>query len=151
MRLSRRPLRAALAMVIGVLAACGDGGPTAPDTPNLEDLGPGMFRLVNINGQTLPYVMMETPAQRVEITGGELAVQAGGRFAQVLTFGEFTTAGYAQRNSSVTGTYILDGDRILFRVSGGGEEFQGTRHSGTSFDYTVRGNSGPLVFLFRRD
>jgi len=151
MRLSRRTLRAALAMVMGTLAACGDAGLLAPDgSGNLEDLGPGMFRLATINGRTLPYVMMEAPTQRVEITGGELAVQSGGRFAQVLTFGELTTAGYTQRNSSVTGTYILDGNRILFRVSGG-EEFGGNRLSGTSFDYTVQGNSGPLVFLFRRD
>jgi hypothetical protein len=150
MRLSRRTLRAALAMVIGALAACGDAGLTAPDAAASEDLGPGTFRLVTINGRTLPYVMMETPAQRVEIAGGELVVQSGGRFAQVLTFGETTTAGYAQRSSSVTGRYVLDGNRILFRVSTG-EEFMGNRLSGTFFDYTVQGNSGPLVFLFRRD
>jgi hypothetical protein len=150
MRLSRRTLRAALVMVIGALAACGDAGPTAPDAPAAEDLGPGMFRLVSINRRTLPYVMMETPAQRVEITGGELAVQGGGRFAQVLTFGESTTAGYTQRSSSATGTYVLDGDRILFRVSSG-EEFEGNRISGSILDYTVQGNSGPLVFLFRRE
>jgi hypothetical protein len=94
--------------------------------------------------------MMETPNERVEITVGELTVQGGGRFAQVLTFGESTTAGYAQRASSVTGTYVLDGNRIYFRVSSG-EEFAGNRLSGTFFDYTVQGNSGPLVFLFRRD
>lgn len=150
MRLSRRPLRAALALVIGLLAACGDAGPTAPDSGGLEDLGPGMFRLVHINGRALPYVMLETPVQRVEIVGGELTVQPGGGFVQVLTFGETTTAGYAQRQSSVTGTYTLDGNYILFRVSSG-EEFTGNRLSGEFFDYTVPGNSGPLVFLFRRD
>ncbi len=150
MRFSRRTLRAALVLAAGLLAACGDSGPTAPDSGGLEDLGPGMFRLVQINGRTLPSVMTETPVQRVEIIGGELAVHAGGQFAQVLTFGETTTAGYTQRQSSVTGTYTLDGNRILFRVSGG-EEFTGNRLSGQFFDYTVAGNSGPLVFLFRRE
>jgi hypothetical protein len=150
MSFSRRTLRAALALVVGLLAACGDSGPTAPDSGGWEDLGAGTFRLVTINGRTLPYVMMESPVQRVEIVDGELTVKPGGGFAQVLTFGETTTASYAQRQSSVTGTYTLDGKYILFRVSSG-EEFTGNRLSGEFFDYTVPGNSGPLVFLFRRD
>jgi len=150
MRFSRRTLRAALAMVIGLLAACGDSTALHPDMPNSEVLDPGKYRLVHINGRMLPYVMMDDPGQRVEITSGDLNFGAGRAFSQLLVFRETTPAGTTQRPSAIVGTYTMDGSRIFFRVSSG-EEFVGTRLAGDFIEYTVQGNSGALVFLFQRD
>jgi hypothetical protein len=150
MTLSRRTLRAALALVIGILAACSDAGPTAVDSPAAESLSPGSFHLVSINGRALPYLMLQTPAERVEIASGDLDIQNGWGFKQVLVFGETTAAGYAQRQSGVAGTYEMAGSRIRFRVSTG-EEFTGARLPGGHIEYTVHGNYGELVFLFERD
>jgi hypothetical protein len=144
MKHPRRTLRAALAVVAALAAsACGDLA-TEPNSPVAMD-PVGVYTLVSINAQALPYTTMSDGASSTRIASGQL-VMDGARFQQVLGF----SSASAQWQSPTTGTYAVEeGGRITFRVSTG-STFEGTLYLDGRLEYVVQGNYGPLVFTFRR-
>lgn len=146
MRFPRRSLVAALAVVAavaGFTAACSD---SLTEARALADAR-GHYLLRTVNAQPLPVLMSDAGGKRVELIHGELSLTSS-TFSQLLVFRETVGAQTTQRQSLAQGEVSVDGNRIRFRVFGGGE-FEGTL-SGNRLEYTIQGNSGPLVFVFER-
>jgi hypothetical protein len=146
MRFPRRSLAGALAVVaaaVGLTTACSDS--LATDAALAE--ARGSWVLLSVNAQPLPVLMSDIGGKRVELVAGELNISSS-LFTQVLTFRETVSGQTTQRQSLAQGEVSVEGNRIRFRVFGGGE-FEGTI-TGNRLEYTIQGNNGPLVFLFEK-
>jgi hypothetical protein len=125
----------AMGLVAAVTAACGDG-------PLLSRAVVGYYRLVSVNGQTLPYISPPSLGlSTVVIWRGDLLLRSDGSFMQGMGIG-----------ATREGTYRLSGREIVFRAQGAGGEGSDVvgNLSGDSISITSADPLRPLHFVFRR-
>jgi hypothetical protein len=143
---------AALAMCVAVLATAGCNSDQAlvSDNPNAAIIGSGrQFVLSAVNGRPLPAVLRNDASGSLSVLEGTLSFGPG-TFLQTLTLSETMPAGSATtRDATAQGTVVLNGDRLLFHASDGGE-WEGVI-SGNRIDYAVPGNNGSVGFTFVRN
>jgi hypothetical protein len=127
----------ALALVVA-LTACGDKS-SEPIVASLE----GTWALHSINGTPLPFVVAQSGADKMELTGDVFTVAAGGRFTQVTTM---RTTINGQTTTQVTpdaGNYTLTGNAVVFQFDSDG--MTGTAAL-TATALTVTGNGIVAVY-----
>ena len=122
----RRFLILATALLAGgLLPACGDD-PTEPESIF------GLYTLVTVNGEELPF---EDPG--IEISAGSIQLNSDGTYSISLTI-DF---GSGPETDTATGTFTVDGSTVDFD----GGEFTGTV-SGNTLTIVEAGNT----FVFRK-
>ena len=133
-----RPLGLGVAFVVAVAAACGDGVSPLRSTP-------GYYRLVAINGQTLPYITPPSAGiPAVQIWRGDLVLRANGTFAHGI-------GGNVGLGFLAEGTYQLSNREVTFRLNGApGGDVTGPA-SGDSISFSWPDFYGqPITFTYRR-
>jgi hypothetical protein len=134
--LTRRPLGLAVLFVIALAAACGDG--VSP-----LRTGPGYYRLVSVNGQSLPYISPPSAGMPVQITRGDLVLRSNGTFS--LGIGGNVAFGFV-----VSGTYRRSGGDLVLEGPEPVGDFV-VPVSGDSITFTSSDFSGqPLTLTYRR-
>jgi hypothetical protein len=98
-----------------VTAAC-TGGLTSTSV----DLSAGVYNLVTVNGEALPFLLNFVDADnRFEVTAGSVTISADGSFLDSATF-LLTQAGVASEQTDETvGTWSQSGSRITFTPNDG--------------------------------
>lgn len=134
----RRSL-ASLALV--VLVACGDGSTTAPTNDSVA----GTWSLQSINGTGLPYIILQTGADKVEIVSDVVVAAASGSFTQTTTV-RTTVSGQATTQSQGDGgTWSLNGTAVTFQFTGDGSTGTGSI-SGNTMTVAESG----FAFVYRK-
>ena len=129
--------RIILAFLAFGLVACGDDGMGPEDVA-------GTYTLETIDGNPLPWVTFETGADKIEITGGSVTLNAD-MTCSVSTTARVTFSGNVTTNTEThVCTYtIIDGDITL------------TRPSATDASASINGSAltittDELVFVYRK-
>ena len=133
---TRRPFGLAVVLAGGVGAACGDG-------VSLPRTAPGYYRLVSVNGQSLPYLSPPSIGAFVQITRGDLVLRPNGTFGHGI--GGSVGFGFV-----VEGTYRLSARELVLE---GTEPIDDVvaRVSGDSIIFTSPDFAGqPMTFTYRR-
>lgn len=120
----RRPL-ATVALTVAVVAAIACGGSGGPTTPTPASVA-GTWNLQSVNGQGLPYILVQSGANKVEWTADQLLVGAGGTFTQTSTFRVTTNGQVATQTAGDAGTYTLTGTNVTFVFASDGSSGAGT-------------------------
>jgi len=102
--------------LVSTLTACGD------DTTGPSDTYSGMYWLISVNGQSLPYVIPLGGADKYELLTEALTLTDngtnGGSFTQVST-ARITSGGQVRPDDrSGAGTYTRSGTGISFSIGG---------------------------------
>lgn len=134
------PKAALLAVLATPLAAC-SGGLTAA-----SDLSAGVYNLVTVNGQPLPFVLVFVDSQnQIEITEGHLTIAAEGDFIDASTY-RYTEAGaVSQQTDVVVGKWSQQGKTVTFTPGDGSAAYSMTLNDGTRLSQGI-GNFG-LVYV----
>jgi hypothetical protein len=110
-----------LALLLPLAACSGDDG-TEPTEDGVE----GTYALLTVNGNTLPFLLQETTAQKVELISGSIVLRANGTFDDVLNYRITPTGGAAAAEVDlITGTFLKSASILMFSPSegqGGGYE-----------------------------
>ena len=133
---TRRPFGLAVVFAGAVAAACGDG-------VSLPRTAPGYYRLVSVNGQSLPYLSPPSIGAFVQITRGDLVLRPNGTFGHGI--GGSVGFGFV-----VEGTYRLSARELVLE---GTEPIDDVvaRVSGDSIIFTSPDFAGqPMTFTYRR-
>ncbi|HEX6576074.1 MAG TPA: hypothetical protein VF042_13990 [Gemmatimonadaceae bacterium] len=119
-------MRKSLIAILLVTLAC-SGDSTGPTQSSVA----GTWNLQTINGAALPFVVAQTGANKVEITGDVLTVTNSGSFTEITTIR--TTQNGASTTQTVpdAGTYVLNGNNVTFQFQSDGSVGSGTVSGGT--------------------
>ncbi len=97
-----------LLSLLPVLAACGDKSPSEQTPVTLA----GTWALQRVNGEGLPYVVLEAGSSKLEITAGQLVLAVDRTFIQ-RTNTRTTTSGMVKTEvQQAEGAYALHGDSL---------------------------------------
>ncbi|HYD53638.1 MAG TPA: hypothetical protein VEA99_13465 [Gemmatimonadaceae bacterium] len=125
----RRLLASAVLVVGSLLAGCGgdDGSPTEPTSGSIA----GTYTLRTVNGNNLPFTILQVGADKIELMNETITVAEGGSFTQQGTVrltesGTVTTESYAD-----AGSYTRNGTSVTFRVNSDGTTITGTIANGS--------------------
>ena len=122
------------------LAACGDDGPTGPGA----DVA-GTYTLQTVAGAVLPATVFQAGADRLEVTGGQVMLNADNTQSATITFRE-TEGGVTTTDAeTITGTYLLTSNGGIVLKDADGSELWGTI-SGNTLTLTAFG----MPFVFRK-
>ena len=133
-----RATAAALAFAVAATAGCGDTGPTDPYT-----LVAGPYILHSIDGELMPFLLLETEEGTITITTGSITLRTDRTFSETWTarldppsgdpvFGGFTESG----------TYELSGETVVFQlpvIPGRSETTVTGYRRGDTLSYTAGG------------
>ena len=108
-------MRRFLFLLVLAGVACG-GDATAPQVVSVA----GAWTLQSINGTTLPFVVAQTGANKVEVVSDVITVVATGSFTQTTTYrttdnGHVTTESFAD-----AGSYTVNGNADTFHFTSDG-------------------------------
>lgn len=148
MKVLRRTMMAAAALVMALGAASCDDSATAPGDPP----PPGRYRLVSINDQTLPFELQNDAGGRIEVTDGRIDIE-GREYLQELLF-RLTPAGgvgSSPQQSVSEGTVGVSGTRITFDPRLRDVESYSGTIMGSIITYSIQGNNGTLTFKFMKE
>lgn len=128
-----------LVLTAAVFAGCGGDSATGPGSIT------GTYELQTVDGDPLPYVVVQIGADRLEITGGRITLNADNTFSDRLEFrlvedGETTDPD----PETVTGTYQASGSSVTLTYPGG--ETSTVTVSGGTLTQSVEG----ITFVYRK-
>ena len=133
-----RNLRVLLLALLLPLAACED------DATGPVDDALGTYTLQTIAGNALPATVFEIGPDRLEVTAGQVALNANNAFTTSLTFRE-TEGGVVTTNTeTASGTFVRNGTVILLRGTDGSEVL------GTIGENTLTLTAFGQAFVFRK-
>jgi len=123
-------------LLLAFATACSDA--TGIDTSE------GLYTLVSINGEELPFVLAPGVQDRVEVSAGSIHLKTDGtasssRTANTTVGGDTTTD-----TETDSGTWIRNGTAVFITWS------DGTLHAGTQTDDELSIAADGFVFLYRR-
>jgi hypothetical protein len=124
-----------------LLAACGDStGPGDNGTTGVA----GTYNLQTVNGNPLPFTVLQVGEDKLEVTAGRVTLNADRTFSASVTFRE--KEGTSERTTTETdsGTYTQNGNTIRFSNSDGTEDT--ATINGNDLTISTRG----VTLLFRR-
>jgi hypothetical protein len=137
----RRLLGIAL-LATGVLAGCDDDDD--PTDPGAD--APGTYQLTLVNGDSPPAtVEILAGGGRIEITGGTFVIRDDGTYTETINTRTVQAGGASVTDTqSESGTYITNGETIMFTIAGTATEapfsYEGTISGGT-LSYTFLGTA----------
>lgn len=131
---------AAVCLLLAV--ACGGDGPTQP---TVDDSFIGNFSLRTINGQKLPYVIVQQGANSVTVTEDHVSITNGGTWTEVATYSVVTNGSTVSQVGGSGGTWTRSGNQLaLTSGTTNALEYTGTFSNGT---LTMNG-AGSTAFVF---
>ena len=89
---------------LALISACGGDSSTAPTVANIT----GTWSLQTINGSSLPFVVAQTGANKVELTSDVLTI-ASTSFTQTTTIRSTSNGQATTQSIADAGTYTLNG------------------------------------------
>lgn len=108
-------MRYLIAVLMLAVAACG-GDSTGPDSESHV----GVYTLRTVNGQNLPFTLVQVGSDKLEVTGERLTVNADGTFSGRTDY-RLTEAGKVTTETETWfGTYELRGTNVTFTDADGG-------------------------------
>ena len=107
-----RPVALTVALAVSLLTGCGDA--TGPEAIA------GNYTLRSINGQDLPFIIVQVLADKIEVTAGSVRINSDNTFSSSLTLAITETEGgtTTSETGTTTGTYTLNGTAITFTSEG---------------------------------
>lgn len=137
----RRTLLSALLMVASLftLGACGDS--TGPGGGSIT----GTYKLQTVNGNPLPYVIVQVGSDKVEVSEGSLTLNADNTYSSRFTFRTTEGGQVTTETDTSVGTYTRNNNAITFTDSSDGETITGSV-SGNTITFTEEG----LVLVFKK-
>lgn len=127
-------MRALAIAAVTLLIACGDDGTTAPTTTSVA----GTWTLQSINGTSLPYVIAQTGADKIEITSDVVTAVATGSFTQITTIRTTVSGQISTQSVADAGTWTLNGTAVTFQFNSDGSVGTGSI-SGNTLTVTESG------------
>ncbi len=100
-----RPVALTVALAVSLLTGCGDA--TGPEAIA------GNYTLRTINGQDLPFLIIQVLADKVEITAGSFRINSDLTFSTSLTLAATEAGTTMSTTETDTGTYALSGKRLV--------------------------------------
>jgi hypothetical protein len=108
-------LKLALALLIApLMIACGDDDPAGPSADSVA----GTYRLQTVNGAALPFVFINQPGLRVEVTADEYVLNANQSFTTTITLRETEDTVVTTTTDSYSGQWQVDGSEIILTSPG---------------------------------
>jgi hypothetical protein len=92
-------------LAFAALAACGDS--TSPDSVT------GTYTLRTVNGSPLPYPVLQSSADTIEITSDMISLNDGGKFAELGTARSTQNGVVTTSTIADAGTYTVTGTAII--------------------------------------
>jgi hypothetical protein len=129
-----RTLATSLALILSV-AGCGEAPPVAPLA---GDAAAGTYTLKTVDGSALPFVYLEAPGWKDEITSGIVELRADGRFRDESLYRRTRAGATTMVTITVTGAWARRDDVITFRATG---------DVGPGRLYTMRLDGGRLILV----
>ncbi len=105
-----RPVALIVALAVSLLTGCGDS--TGPEAIA------GNYTLRTINGQDLPFLIVQVLDDKIELTAGSLRINSDNTFSANLTLATTDGGATTSETETTTGTYTLNGTALTF-TSGG--------------------------------
>ena len=137
--LMRRFLVLCLALLLPV-AACGDDDGSGPSADVV-----GTFNLQTINGATVPAVVFQAGADRLEVVSGSITFNENRTFSAALTLRE-AVGGVANppETETDTGTYTVSGNTVQLTAA------DGTTATATISGNTLTSNQQGFTLVYRK-
>jgi hypothetical protein len=110
-----------------VAAACGSDGPTQPTSASVA----GTWSLQTINGTPLPYVVVQTGVDKVELTSDVITAVASGSFTQITQVRITQNGQVSTQSIPDAGSYSLSGTAVTFTFSSDGSTGTGSLSGNT--------------------
>lgn len=126
-------------LVLAFAAACGGDGGSGPNSEHT-----GTYALQTANGSALPFVIEQQGANKAELTGGFLNLNADGTFTTRADFRLTINGAVTTTQAPDNGTYTRTGNNISFRGSAG--DTYSAAYSGNSLTMVDDG----LTLVFRK-
>ena len=98
-----------LVALLALVACGGDNDPTSPGNSLA-----GTWSLQSINGTALPYVVLQSGANKIELTADILTVSSGGSFTQTSTIKTTVNGQVTTESVSDAGSYTVNGNAVSF-------------------------------------
>ena len=110
--------RTVLALLIAPLMfACGDDDASGPDNETVA----GTYILRTVNGQNLPFIIIDQPGYRLEVLSDQYTLNADRTFITAATFRETEDTTVTTSDDTYNGTWQLSAGTMNL-TSGGGIE-----------------------------
>jgi hypothetical protein len=128
-----------LLLSLSAALACSDSG-TGPSESSVA----GTWNLRSINGTSLPFVIVQTGPDKLELTADVLTVTSSGTFTQMTTFRLTENGQTTSQSVPDAGSYVLNGTNVTFQFQSDGSVGSGTLSgetltvSTTGFSYVYR-------------
>jgi len=105
-----RPVALTVALAVSLLTGCGDA--TGPEAIA------GNYTLRSINGQDLPFLIIQVLADKIEITAGSVRINSDNTYSASVTVTITEGGTTTSETETSTGTYTLNGTSITFTEVG---------------------------------
>ena len=105
----------------------------------------GRWTLQSINGTPLPWVVLQSGANKIEVTADVLTATGTGSFTQVTTVRNTLNGLVTTETRSDAGIYTLNGNAVTFVFNGNGSSGTGVLN-GNTLNVGVSGSA----FIYRK-
>lgn len=136
--------QAAVGSALVAAAACGGKDATGPNNGVT-----GQYPLRTVNGRSLPAVVFQSGANRIDVTAGNLSLNSDQTFSISLTLAVVSGGRTSSETSTDNGTYTQTGSSLTFRYSDGSTS-TGSVNGGTVTFIERDPEIGDLAFVFTR-
>jgi hypothetical protein len=137
--------RSFVSTVVGLafLSACGGGGDgaTGPQATVV-----GVYQLQSINASPLPFTILQIGADRIEITGSQLSLNADNSFTEITTFRVTESGTVTTETGQTLGAYSRNGNNITFTDASDGSTYSASWDGGRQITQTA----GGLTLVYRK-
>ena len=117
--------RAAFGTALATLVACGGSDAGTGVRASVT----GTYQLASINSQPLPFTEQSTGAV-VKVTAGQLVARSDGTFTETVTRETTSGTGTTSSTISLTGTYQVGNQVLVFTYTASGESLLGSLVNG---------------------
>jgi len=95
--------------LVAALGACGGESATGPSDPTTPV---GSYTMTTVNGKGLPASLFADGGFNYEVTSGNLALTADGKFSAVTTFRQTLPGSVENFTDSIGGTWVQSGSNL---------------------------------------
>lgn len=133
----RRMILLAALLVAPVLSGCDDDNdPGGVVGANVS----GTYTLRTIDGQNLPFILLDLPGQRIEVLADEYVLNSGGTFTSTVTYRETDEGVVSTSEDTYSGTWAQSGSTINLNSTANGAE-TATFSNGNTLTFVAGGHT----------
>jgi hypothetical protein len=105
-------------LLLPVMIACDDDDGSGPSNGNVT----GTYTLRTVDGQNLPFTLVNVPGYRLEVTADQYTLNSGGTFTTTATFRETEGTTVTPSTETYSGTWVQNGSTVNLNSEDGGPE-----------------------------